>query len=60
MENDGKFLTTEELSKRWKISRQTLCQWRQYNKIKFVKLGKKSFLYDLNDIEKLENGKKNI
>jgi len=49
-----KYLTPEELAKRWGLSIYTLLSWRKKGKgPKFIKLGK-SIRYEKAEIEKME------
>ena len=50
MENNDKYITTKELSKRWKINPNTIEHWRSVGfGPKFIRIGRK-ILYSLNSI----------
>ena len=52
-----KYLTPDELAKRWGLSIYTLLSWRKKGKgPKFIKLGK-SVRYEKAEIEKIEENK---
>ena len=50
--NGGSFYTDEELSKKFKLSRRSLQDYRNEGRIPYIKLGGK-ILYRASDIEKL-------
>ena len=47
-------LTTEELCKRWNITRDTLHNWEKKGKIKKMPLGERKKMYSLKDVEEAE------
>ncbi len=51
-----KYITARQFIKKYGISKLTLSNWRKANKVNFIKIGLKSYLYDP-DIKttKLEN-----
>lgn len=54
MENNDKYITTKELSKRWKINPNTIEHWRAVGfGPKFIRIGRK-ILYSLNSISEFE------
>lgn len=54
MENNDKYITTKELSKRWKINPNTIEHWRSAGfGPKFIRIGRK-ILYSLNSISEFE------
>lgn len=54
MENNDKYITTKELSKRWKINPNTIEHWRSVGLgPKFIRIGRK-ILYSLNSISEFE------
>lgn len=54
MENNDKYITTKELSKRWKINPNTIEHWRSVGfGTKFIRIGRK-ILYSLNSISEFE------
>ena len=55
MKNNDEYYSTEELLNILKIHNQTLYRWRKSGKINYIKLGKKTFLYNKNDINKMLN-----
>ena len=55
MENTNSFITTKELSRRWKINPNTIEHWRARGfGPKFVKIGRK-ILYSINAVIAFEN-----
>ena len=47
-------LTTEELCKRWNITRDTLLNWEKKGKITKMQLGGRKKMYSLKDVEEAE------
>lgn len=57
--NDDLFLTPPELARRWRVSVQTLANWRSRDAgPSFIKLGRR-VLYRLAEIEAIEAGATN-
>lgn len=55
MQKNNEYYSTEELLNLFKVHTQTLYRWRKSGKINFIQLGKKTFLYKKQDIDKMLN-----
>ena len=57
-QNSSGYLTTKELSQRWKVNPNTIEHWRIYGFVpEFIKIGRK-VLYSLESIIEFENKNK--
>lgn len=50
---NNEYYTNEEVLEILKIHNQTLYRWRKANKVKFIQLSKKKFLYKKEDIDRM-------
>ena len=65
---EKEYYTSKEIIDLFRIHRQTLYRWKQENRIRFIKVGKRKTIYKKSDIEKMlgnteqetENAKKNV
>lgn len=52
------FKSAKEIKEEYKITSQTLYNWRKTGKIKYKEINSRNFLYDISDIEGIQSSKR--